>query len=66
MKEPADSGYPILQEKCVFLNTCFTDVLKRALPSSQINLHCLSAEISDNNVQYVAKSIATCKKNSYI
>ena len=27
-----------------------------------INLYCLSAEISDNNVQYVAKSIATCKK----
>ena len=27
------------------LNTCFIDVLLK-LPSSQINLHCLSAEIS--------------------
>ena len=29
----------------IILNTCFIDVLQK-LPSSQINLHCLSAEIS--------------------
>jgi hypothetical protein len=29
----------------IILNTCFIDVPQK-LPSSQINLHCLSAEIS--------------------
>ena len=29
----------------IILNTCFIDVLQK-LPSSQINLYCLSAEIS--------------------
>jgi hypothetical protein len=29
----------------IILNTCFIDVLQK-IPSSQIDLHCLSAEIS--------------------
>jgi hypothetical protein len=29
----------------IILNTCFIDVFQK-LPSSEINLHCLSAEIS--------------------
>ena len=44
---------------------------KRALPSSQIDLYCLSAEISDNNVTVESysmwpKVLPHVKKNPYI
>jgi hypothetical protein len=39
----------------IILNTCFIDVLQK-LPSSQINLYCLSAEISNASTFFFRSS----------